>query len=199
MPRPRKYHTTEEIRLARCRKSKRWYDKNRSSAARRLLEETNTSTGPSVPNQNDKSTRATKYCDSNQERSLAPILTTQQEYWPYRVGRLTVRVNHAFQQRGANRCIESLYSDFLRDCSTQQLEDMLETVEALETKAGRYANEILMRSGVCTQYTQAAELHTRVLNARKALQEVVLLILEDNVIGLQLQHAHRSLLFQCLE
>ncbi|KAG6828000.1 hypothetical protein H0H92_009729, partial [Tricholoma furcatifolium] len=108
-------------------------------------------------------------------------------------------VNHTFQPHGPKRCIESLYTDFLRDRSTQQLDETLETIEALEAKAGRYANEILLRSGLSPQYTQATELHKRVLKARKALQEVVLLIMEDNVIGLQEQHAHRALLFQSLD
>ncbi|KAG6835685.1 hypothetical protein H0H93_015734 [Arthromyces matolae] len=46
MGRPRKYHTNEEKRLAKCLKSKRWYDlfvvialiypqRNKSAAARR--------------------------------------------------------------------------------------------------------------------------------------------------------------------
>ncbi|KAG6827424.1 hypothetical protein H0H92_011846 [Tricholoma furcatifolium] len=182
MARPRKYHTTEEIRLARCRKSKRWYDK------------------PLVADKIDSTVVLTTASDSNQHQSLAATnLASKQDYWPYRVGRLTVKVNHAFQQRGAKRCIESMYTDFLHDRSTQQLDDMLEAIEALETKASRYANEILLRSGMCPQFTQAAELHKRVLNARKAVQEVVLLIMEDNVIGLEEQHAHRSLLFQNLE
>ncbi|KAG6827087.1 hypothetical protein H0H92_013244 [Tricholoma furcatifolium] len=200
MARPRKYHTSEEIRLARCWKSKRWYDKNRSSAARSRTQQANTSTGPTVVADNIDSTVALpKSSGTNQHQLLASNLASKQDYWPYRVGRLTVKVNHAFQQRGPKRCIESLYSDFLRDRSTRLLDDTLETIEALETKAGRYANEILSRSGLCPQYSQAAELHMQVLKARKALQEVVLLIMEDNVMGLQEQHAHRALLFQSLE
>ncbi|KAG6809153.1 hypothetical protein H0H92_001390 [Tricholoma furcatifolium] len=160
MARPRKYHTDEERRLAKCRKSKKWYDKPLRMTTR------------------------------------APSTI---EHWLYRLGRLKAKVYDTFQQRTASRHIKQLYIASIIERSTLELDAALAAVEKLRSQARRYADEILSLSGVGSDYAQVETLQRSLSEVAKALEEIIMFIMQDDIKELEARYTSNQLLFQKLD
>ncbi|KAG6839652.1 hypothetical protein C0991_000507 [Blastosporella zonata] len=173
MGRPRKYHTAEEIRQAKCKKSKRWYDKSKRSVQG----------------------------SSQRETTHGEIITPSVQhvnYWNSQVDCVSIKLEKLFQEKGAQQFIQDLYDQFLQDLSTGPFDDAIAAASPLQTSIYRYLDEILNISGVGTHWRKADVVRKRVCDAIRAMQEVIVEALMD-IDELKVHYARKSLLFQSLE
>ncbi|KAG6914118.1 hypothetical protein DXG01_002337 [Tephrocybe rancida] len=186
MGRPRKYHTAEELRQSKCRKSKKWYDRNKSAAqsknemepSRNLIAE------PSGIN-------------GSVEPTKKPV--SKSAYWNSRVEHLNAKLDGFLGDKGARHFIESFYHQYVSDVSPEPIDDAIAAVSQMQTSIYRYSDELLQISGTLgTEWKRADAVRKRVGDIARGLQELLMEGMVD-INDLKVLYSCNKLVFQSLE
>ncbi|KAG6807762.1 hypothetical protein H0H92_006475 [Tricholoma furcatifolium] len=191
MGRPRKYHTTDERRQADCRKSKKWYDRNQSAAARAQIAGKSSTNVAQVAGSGSSGSAV---------QSLSPAQSkpvSKEAFWNARVARITIKLDKLFEHQEGRVFIQNLYDQLLVDRLPSPLDDALAVASRLQTSIYRYSEEILNLSGMGKDWLAADAVRTRVSTTVRGLQEVIVDAIID-LDDLKRRHSRKELIFQSL-
>ncbi|KAF8055891.1 hypothetical protein FPV67DRAFT_1667889 [Lyophyllum atratum] len=187
MGRPRLYNTAEEKRLSNNVKSKRSYNRNKTSiSARRSTRYRQKADQCVPPTKTNAHTTNLEITDLPRDRHMS--------YWAERVEHVARKLTKAVGP-GAYEFIEELYQAYIVSKDDTGISDAITHITTLQASIRRYQAEILQLGGLGKEWTRSDEVSNHVTGVLRSLEDLHGTVLIDPH-SLRDLHHDKQLLYQ---